>query len=177
MTRWLGCAGTVHVRILVPRDGLVMRWLLMHATGLLPLFCSMPRMPRACPAVVHAGRYRAGASFLFDATGLSRGGSRWPLPSRGLFFVRCHGLVSWWFTLAATEPGPVFCSMPRACPVVVHAGRYRAGASFLFDATGLSRGGSRWPLPSRGLFFVRCHGLVPRWFTLAATEPGPLFCS
>src|SRR5437870_2246965 len=40
------------------------------------------------------------------ATGLSGGGSRWQLP----------------------------CSMPQACPVVVHAGSYRAGRLFLFDA-------------------------------------------
>src|SRR5438128_2724763 len=79
----------------------------------------------------------------------------------GPLFVRCHGLVPRWFTLAATEPGPLFCSMPRACPVVVHAGRYRAGASFLFDATGLSRGGSRWPLPSRGLFFCSMPRACP----------------
>src|SRR5438552_965210 len=103
-------------------------------------------MPRACPVVVHAGRYRPGRPTV-GATGLSRGGSRWPLsarPSDG----GCHGLVPWWFTLAAIGPA-VRRWMPRACPVVVHAGRYSAR-------------------PSDG----GCHGLVPWWFTLAATPPG-----
>src|SRR6266700_1441678 len=57
--------------------------------------------------------------------------------------------------------------MPRACPVVVHAGCY-SGLPLRGDATGLSRGPSRWLLQrassSRG-----CHGLVPWSFTLAAT--------
>jgi hypothetical protein len=58
-------------------------------------------MPRVCPVEAHARGYAATAFFL-DATGMSRGGSRWWLLPPQLFF-----------------------SMPRACPVEAHAGDYR----------------------------------------------------
>ncbi|MGM0489522.1 MAG: hypothetical protein ACQESR_22520, partial [Planctomycetota bacterium] len=52
--------------------------------------------------------------------------------------------------------------MPRACPVVVHARRY----------TPVTSRRSRSRVPLHGLDTQGphgCHGLVPWWFTLAAT--------
>jgi hypothetical protein len=36
-----------------------------------------------------------------DATGLSRGDSRWQLRIGSQYFTRCHGLVPWSVTLSA----------------------------------------------------------------------------
>src|SRR6185503_12682306 len=106
-------------------------------------------MPRACPVESHGGRYqRAGqdrkrchglvpwsltvaatneqAKIVSDATGLSRGVSRWPLPTSM----------------------PRSSAVPRACPVQSHGGRYqRAGQDR-----------------------KRCHGLAPWSLTVAATN-------
>jgi len=91
------------------------------------------------------------------ATRLSRGVSR---------LSRCHGLVPWSFTLVATDSTQRKSSMPRACPVESHAGRYRQHATQIIDATGLSRGVSRWSLQTARNANHRCHGLVPWRFTI-----------
>src|SRR6266404_1382342 len=60
--------------------------------------------------------------------------------------------------------------MPRACPVEFHARRYNESHSTLLDATGLPRGVSRSPLQRKPHNSLRCHGLAPWSFTLAATR-------
>ena len=81
-----------------------------------------------------------------DATGLSGGDSCSPLPpGTNSRIKRCHRLVRWRFTLAATPRNELSNQeMPPACPVEIHARRYPPGTnSSSRDATGLSGGGSR----------------------------------
>src|SRR5438270_3480454 len=78
-------------------------------------------MPRACPVVRHAGFYN-GPYYFRDATGLPRGPSRWFL-QRPLLLPGCRGLAPWSVTLVSTT-APITSGMPRACPVVRHAGFY-----------------------------------------------------
>src|SRR4029453_8105162 len=129
-----------------------------------------PSMPRACPVELHARCYQTRRATTFDATGLSRGTSRSLLPNSPSDHLRCHGLVPWNFTLAATKLAERPPSMPRACPVELHARCYQTRRATTFDATGLSRGTSRSLLPNSPSDHLRCHGLVPWNFTLAATK-------
>src|SRR6185312_1864140 len=85
-----------------------------------------------------------------DATGLPRGNHDELLQDIvRLRKRRCHGLAPWSFTLVATRNcAPEEATMPRACPVVFHAG-------LLQDIVRLRK--------------RRCHGLAPWSFTLLAT--------
>src|SRR5215510_4510644 len=80
------------------------------------------------------------------ATALRRGSSRSALFSRLEFFLRCHCLAPWSFTLTAT----------------------RSPGNLLSDATALRRGSSRSPLLTRLEISLRCHGLAPWSLTLTA---------
>src|SRR5947207_13840048 len=61
------------------------------------------QMPRACPLELHVGGYQTARSPITDATGLSPGASRWRLPNSSQPKYKCHGLVPWSFTFAATK--------------------------------------------------------------------------
>ena len=89
-----------------------------------------------------------------DATGLSRGASRSLLLEKtALENSRCHGLVPWCLTFAATRKDrPRKFQMPRACPAVRHVHCYQ----------------------TRHLHVsCRCHGLAPWCLTFAATRKDP----
>jgi hypothetical protein len=128
-------------------------------------------MPRARPVVPHVGGYANRSRPPLDATGSPRGASRWQLPQPPPPAVGCHGLAPWCLTLAATPTALVRRWMPRARPVVPHAGSYTNRSRPPLDATGSPRGASRWQLHQPLSSAVGCHGLVPWCLTLAATKP------
>jgi hypothetical protein len=82
------------------------------------------------------GKVSGARKFERDATGLSRGVSRYPLHAGFKITFGCHGLVPWRFTISATR---------------------RLQKSRL-DATALCRGGSRYPLHAG----FKNHAWMPR---------------
>src|SRR5436190_5549333 len=100
-------------------------------------------IPRACPVEVHGGGYQTASSRNTDATGLFRGASRWRLPNSSQPDYRCHGLVPWSLTLAATKQLAAEIQMPRACPVELHVRGYQAARSPDYRRHGLLPGASR----------------------------------
>src|ERR1044072_7496434 len=109
-------------------------------------------MPRACPVEDHGGSlHRSSQAASLDATGLSRGGSRWVATSIvSSSKSGCHGLGQWRLTLGRyIHRLKQQVWMPRACPVEDHAGSlHPSSQAASLDATGLFRGGSRWVAPS-----------------------------
>ncbi len=105
-----------------------------------------------------------------DATGLPGGASRSRLPNKEPNVARCHRLVRWRLTLAATQQRTQRRRMPPACPVETHARCYPTKNPTSQDAAGLSGGDSRSRLPNKEPNVAGCHRLV-RWrLTLAATQ-------
>jgi hypothetical protein len=86
------------------------------------------------------------------------------------FEFGCHGLAPWSLTLAATEKPAQLSKMPRPRAVESHARSYRKTRTTLQDATASRRGVSRSQLQRKPHNSLRCHGLAPWSFTLAATK-------
>src|SRR5262245_14741747 len=81
-------------------------------------------MPRPCALESHAHRYSLAWNSFCDATALRPGVSRSALLTRLEFFLRCHCLAPWSFTLTATRSPGNLSAMPRPCAVESHAHRY-----------------------------------------------------
>jgi hypothetical protein len=78
-------------------------------------------MPRPCAVEFHARGNKESRRIIGDATALRRGVSRSRLQRKPRNYRRCHGLVPWSFTLAATKKAAELSEMPRPCAVEFHA--------------------------------------------------------